>query len=183
VGQATQTAVGRGIFGGVVANTSTTNQTAPTIKATLRVKGTDYRNELSISAQWFWKDLAANITKQLNEWVAVNRTKIAEARSAAMNAKAPAAAPGWHALASWKGSGIKTTESFTTSTAEWRVNWKFSSTGILQIYVYDSSGGLVSLAANKTGAGAEISTVHTKPGKYYLTINSSGDWDVSIEEQ
>lgn len=114
----------------------------------------------------------------------VTELKAALAKANGSNAAPTAASSGARALVSWKGSGIKTTESFTTTAAEWKVRWKAVGTGgLIQIYVYDSSGGLVNLAANKQGGGSDVSVMHAKPGKYYLTINSfSLDWEVSIEQ-
>jgi len=94
----------------------------------------------------------------------------------------------WHELASWKGSGAKTTESFQAK-SEWRIRWKtsnevFAGAGILQIMVYDSAGKLASLAANKQGVGSDTSYVRGPAGKYYLEINSGNvDWEIVAEGQ
>jgi hypothetical protein len=104
----------------------------------------------------------------------------------------PAAQPAsqtWTSVASWSGNGIKETESFVTSSREWRVQWQarnepFAGAGILQIMVYDGSGTLVTLAANKQGTGSDVSYVRSTPGRHYLMINSGNvDWDVTVEEQ
>src|SRR5688572_7741596 len=75
---------------------------------------------------------------------------------------------GWRTIASWRGSGIKNTESFNTSASEWRVTWNAGNGGpfggVMQIYVNDSNGGLVSVAANTTSSGSDISYVRTRPG-------------------
>src|SRR5688572_26413617 len=75
---------------------------------------------------------------------------------------------GWRTIASWRGSGIKSTESFDTSASEWRVTWNAGNGGpfggVMQIYVNDSNGGLVSVAANTTSSGSDISYVRTRPG-------------------
>jgi len=118
----------------------------------------------------------------------VAEPKVAESKGAS-EAPPPAKAPEWTRIASWDGSGIKDTESFETTSREWRVSWKtsreaFAGAGILQLYVHNADdGGLVSLAANKQGAGEDVSYVRTKPGRYYVKINSANvDWSVSIEE-
>ena len=95
----------------------------------------------------------------------------------------------WHVVKRWSGNGIKTTESFEIENREWRINWEtknepFAGAGIIQIYVYDDSDNLVTLAANKQGTGSDTSYVRGKPGRYYLTINSGNvDWSVSVEDQ
>jgi hypothetical protein len=80
VGKETQTTVGKGIFGGLVANTTSANQTLPGIKTVLRVKGSEYEKEISHIQQLFWKDLAKRIASQVSDWVSLNRAKIAESR-------------------------------------------------------------------------------------------------------
>jgi len=97
-------------------------------------------------------------------------------------------AAGWRTIASWRGSGIKNTESFTTTAREWRIKWNTGSSGpfggILQIYVYDSDGGLVNVAANATSSGSDVSYVRARPGRYNLTINSTNDnWSVMVEQE
>lgn len=96
--------------------------------------------------------------------------------------------PSWHQVRTWTGQGIKNTESFEIRGREWRINWKATNNsqfgGIMQIMVYDSSGGLASLAANHEGAGGDTSYVRGRPGQYYLEINSFGvDWQVAVEDQ
>jgi hypothetical protein len=105
----------------------------------------------------------------------------------------PAAVPvveraGWRTIASWRGSGIKSTESFTTTASEWRVIWNAGNLGpfggVMQIYVNGSNGGVVTLAANATSSGSDTSYVRTRPGRYNLTINSTNDnWSVAVEER
>lgn len=93
----------------------------------------------------------------------------------------------WKDIASWSGSGQKTTESFTVTKDEWRLQWKttdeaFKGAGIFQVYVYDSAGTLVS-SANQQGLGVDTSYVH-KRGKFYLTINSANiKWTVAVQEE
>ena len=100
----------------------------------------------------------------------------------------PETQPAWRQLAAWNGSGIKTTESFSVRGSEWRIKWKtsneaFAGAGLLQIMVYDSSGNLVTLAANKLGVGSDVSYVRSR-GKHHLTINSGNvDWEVAVEDQ
>jgi len=104
---------------------------------------------------------------------------------------APVVAPQrqWTEVASWRGSGIKDTETFTTSNREWRIRWHsenepFPKAGILQIFVYRPDGEMVNLAANKQGPGDDVSYIRAAPGPFYLKINSGNiDWDITVEEQ
>jgi len=97
-------------------------------------------------------------------------------------------ARGWTEIASWSGSGIKETETFRTSSREWRVRWRtsnevFAGAGIFQIMVYDEDGSLVTMAANKQGTGNDVSYVCSSPGRHHLMLNSGNvDWDVAVEE-
>lgn len=90
-------------------------------------------------------------------------------------------------IASWKGSGIKKTELFTTTNKEWVVRWKAENenvAGITQVMVYDADGGMVDIVVNAQGVGEDESFVRTKPGEYYLDINSANvDWTISVEEK
>jgi hypothetical protein len=90
----------------------------------------------------------------------------------------------WREVRSWEGNGIKDTESFETTSREWRVRWEaLDDGGILQIYVHSGDGDLVSLAANRSGAGSDTSYVRSAPGVHYLSINSANtDWRIVAEE-
>lgn len=94
----------------------------------------------------------------------------------------------WRVVQTWKGSGIKETETFSVASREWRIHWEtrnepFAGAGILQIYVHQEDGTLVSLAANKQGTGSDTSYVRSA-GKHYLQINSANvDWVVTVEDQ
>lgn len=109
--------------------------------------------------------------------------------SSATKAAPPGGAATWQQVMRWTGSGIKQTETFPVASREWRITWKssneaFPGAGILQIFVYDESGGMVSLAANKQGTGSDVSYVRAAPGRFYLMINSGNlDWDVTVEDQ
>jgi len=93
----------------------------------------------------------------------------------------------WQPIKTWTGSGIKQTETFYVASSEWRISWQTSNiryAGILQIFVYDDKGNLVSLAANVMGESSDASYIHGGPGKYYLDINSCNeDWKIVVEDQ
>lgn len=99
------------------------------------------------------------------------------------------ATPTWQVVKRWTGSGIKETETFSVASREWRISWTasneaFAGAGILQVYVHNERGEMVSLAANKQGTGGDISYVRAPPGRFYLTINSGNvNWDVTVEDQ
>jgi len=95
----------------------------------------------------------------------------------------------WMVIKSWSGSGIKETETFSVSGNEWRISWNsrneaLHDAGIFQIYVKNAAGKIISTAANKQGVGADVFYVHSRPGRYYLMINSANvDWTVRVEAQ
>jgi len=97
--------------------------------------------------------------------------------------------PSWRAVKSWRGNGMKETETFSVASREWRIKWEsaneaFAGAGILQIMVYSEDGTLVTLTANKQGVGSDTSYVRTGPGKHYLMMSSANmDWSVSVEDQ
>jgi hypothetical protein len=99
----------------------------------------------------------------------------------------PASKP-WRLVNDWHGSGIKQTETFNVASSEWIVEWQtsnepFKGAGILQIYVHDESGTLVTLAANTQRLGVDKSYVRSPPGRYYLTISGANlDWDIVVED-
>jgi hypothetical protein len=93
----------------------------------------------------------------------------------------------WTLVKFWSGNGTKETELFSVGAGEWRIAWEsrdeaFAGTGILQIFVKNAAGRLVSVAANKRGVGADVSYVHSPAGQYYVTVNSANvDWKVRVE--
>jgi hypothetical protein len=62
----------------------------------------------------------------------------------------------WHEVQTWRGSGVKETETFHVASREWRIKWRSSSelvanAGMLQIYVHKAGGEMVSLARTHRG--------------------------------
>jgi hypothetical protein len=96
-------------------------------------------------------------------------------------------AAAWNVIKSWSGSGIKETEFFSVGSTEWRISWSSRNearpgTGLLQVYVKDANGKVVSIAANKQGPGQDVSYIHSPSGRYYVMINSANiDWAVRVE--
>ncbi|MDQ7094285.1 zinc ribbon domain-containing protein [Desulfosporosinus sp. PR] len=108
--------------------------------------------------------------------------------SSSTPASTPAPAPEkkWTQIGSWSGSGIKNTEDFTISDgAQYRLNWEAQDNGgVFQIYVEDSKGAPVDVAANVQNAAKDVSYVHASAGTYHLSINSANTkWSVTLEEQ
>lgn len=94
----------------------------------------------------------------------------------------------WTVIASWEGNGIKKTETFTTLTKEWRLNWETSNenvAGVLQVMVYKAgkSGLMEDMLVNAMGVGSDTSYFRGDPGEYYLDINSANvSWKIEVEE-
>lgn len=102
---------------------------------------------------------------------------------------APVVAKAWTEVATWRGDGTKSTETFSIKSSEWRILWATkiqlasASIKMLQIMVYNEKGELVALAANTTNAGDDFSYVRSKPGNYYLEIMSLNcDWAIAVED-
>jgi hypothetical protein len=74
--QKATTTTRRGVFGGVEQNTNVQQETLPSLTVILRVRGSDYEKELSITDQRFWKDLARVIVDQTQAWLKINASQI-----------------------------------------------------------------------------------------------------------
>jgi hypothetical protein len=80
-------------------------------------------------------------------------------------------------IAEFSGNGIRNTRPFDTP-GPWEITWSASG-DIFQIYVYGEGGDLVGVAANQQGPG-DGSSYQAKGGRYYLQINTIGDWSVEV---
>ena len=92
----------------------------------------------------------------------------------------------WQTVKIFKGSSIKTTQKFTVTSDEWRIVWSTTpveSIGDMnfQIYVNDSNGDNISVAANIIGKGNDESYM-TGSGEYSLMLNSAQNYVVKVEE-
>lgn len=96
------------------------------------------------------------------------------------------AAATWAPTHTWTGSGIKTTESFTTTSREWRVRWSATagdSGGVFTIFVLNEQGAPLAVPVNQQVGGSDVSYVRVPPGRYNLTVNSIGmNWRVEVEQ-
>jgi len=91
-------------------------------------------------------------------------------------------ASNWLEVASWNGSSIKNTEQFTIKAPQWRISWNTTGDGIFQIYVFNASGNLVSVAANVQGNNQDASMMYTK-GTFYLQFNTTQSYSVKVEQK
>ena len=88
-------------------------------------------------------------------------------------------------VASWKGSGQKTTEPFRITKTPWAVIWSSNPGqygGFLSISVHKTNGELVSLAANTTEKTSDVSYVY-ETGTFYLGINAANTkWVIEVHK-
>jgi hypothetical protein len=97
-------------------------------------------------------------------------------------APTPAPQPQPQTVAQWSGNGLMQTPLFTTPTGEWTLAWNnIDADAYLGIFVYNSNGDLVDLAANTTEQGPGTYSAHNLQGTYYLVINATGHWTVTIK--
>jgi len=118
--------------------------------------------------------------------------KVAEAASSNTSAESATLASQtcqatWSAVGNWMGYGSKDTERFITRGNEWRITWKTTGASrrvcALGIYVYDSSGAFVTLAAIRQGVSSDVSYVRAQPGEFYLSVIScAADWEIAVED-
>ena len=97
---------------------------------------------------------------------------------------APTSEKKWIVTNSWSGTGAKDTENFSV-TENTRVNWETTdSKGIFQIYIQDTKGAPVGVAANMQGIGKDVSYIHLAPGQYSLKVNlANTPWKITVEQQ
>jgi len=97
--------------------------------------------------------------------------------------------PEWTVIKEWRGEGIKSTETFTTSTREWRIRWRtydevVKDGGVFKIYIYNAQHEVIKLGANKYGIGEDTFYMSAEPGRYSLEFNSKNiKWEVTVEEK
>ena len=94
----------------------------------------------------------------------------------------------WVQVKSWSGSAMKTTENFTITGSEWRINWtcdpEDGSISVFQIFPRNKDKTQLEIAANKMGKGSDTNYRHEGAGTYNLVIGSEGaKWTVNVEEQ
>jgi hypothetical protein len=95
----------------------------------------------------------------------------------------------WVKVKSWKGVGLKKTETFKIEEGNWRVIWNFSAPGAMGMFIIASyrpgieePEDYLANVANEL-KGSDTSYVHTS-GEFYLEINAVNcKWNVSIEEE
>ena len=93
----------------------------------------------------------------------------------------PTGAPEWIEVLNVSGNGMKKTEDFTVTGKQWRISWNVTGDGYFGASIYTSEGNLSELAANCTACGSD-STIIRGAGTYYLDINSTDAWRVTVED-
>ena len=95
----------------------------------------------------------------------------------------------WRRVGSWSGRGNLQTQSFTSETGEFRVQWEATNetpagSGTLKVmFRSGDSGSVIMEAVDHRGAGRGTALVGDRPRWYYLTIESANiDWSVTVEE-
>lgn len=87
----------------------------------------------------------------------------------------------WQEVKTWSGNGIKKTEPFTITGKQWRVTWTNKS-GYLGVSVYKPGNSYpIEMLVNTADATSDVSYVY-KTGEFYLDVNSSGAWELTVEE-
>jgi hypothetical protein len=116
---------------------------------------------------------------------APDNTVAAPEQATQQAAQQPAPAP--QVLLSIKGSGTKTTQSFTAAGA-WDLSYtydcsNFGGQGNFQVMVYNNDGSLSfeNAPVNELGAsGSDVEHYHTG-GTFYLEVNSECSWSVTVK--
>ena len=85
--------------------------------------------------------------------------------------------PSNNLIAEYNGNGTQNTRPFEVD-GPWEIQWNAKGQ-IFQLYLYDSSGNLIDVAANQMEAG-EGSYYSPKTGSFYLQVNAMGDWQLKI---
>lgn len=98
----------------------------------------------------------------------------------------------WTTVYSFSGNGMKKSSTFELTGNEARIKYNYKADGnvgigMFAVYVVDEGEDIM-----KTGGFPEImsqaeseeseSTIQKNEGKYYLNVNASGNWTVTIEE-
>ena len=96
---------------------------------------------------------------------------------------------GWKRVGSWSGRGDRQTESFTSDTGGFRVQWETKNeappgAGRLKVvFRSGDSGRDIIDAVDTRGLGRGTAEVGDRPRWYFLTIESANvDWTVTVEE-
>ena len=83
------------------------------------------------------------------------------------------------------GNTVKSTPPFTVG-SEWKITWNTSpadsGAANFKVYIYDTEGNVVGVAADVTGANAGESYQH-EAGTYHLLINTAQPYTVGIWEK
>ena len=105
--------------------------------------------------------------------------------TSADQAAAPVAPPAVKVLLDLKGNGIKTSKKFTTAGDDWTIHYSYNCSGFgyagnFQIYINDSGGSPVDVAANELAMKGSDSSEQHQGGTFYLEMNSECSWHVKV---
>lgn len=98
----------------------------------------------------------------------------------------------WVTVYTFNGNGMKKSPAFDLSGADARIRYSYKAPGglgmgIFSVYVVDEgdditkTGGIPEVMTQAENEESE-SALQKKSGRYYLHVNASGDWVVTIEE-
>jgi hypothetical protein len=104
----------------------------------------------------------------------------------------PSSAKQWTEVFRFKGNGMKKSSSFELTGAEARLKYAYKAPSGLGMGVFSAYVVKQGVDIMKTGGVPEVMTqaenensesaIQKSAGRYYLDINASGNWDVSVEE-
>lgn len=85
------------------------------------------------------------------------------------------------------GSGSKSTQSFTTSSNSWELDYSydcsnFGSQGNFQVYIQKDNGAFTDIPpVNELGSGGSDTEYYHEGGTFYLEVNSECSWHVTVK--
>lgn len=98
----------------------------------------------------------------------------------------------WTEIYTFKGNGLKKSPSFELSGENARLKYKYQAPkglgmGVFSVYVVNEgqdimeTGGIPEVMTQSENEESE-SSIQKSAGRYYLNVNASGDWMVTVEE-
>jgi hypothetical protein len=95
----------------------------------------------------------------------------------------------WRPVRTMTGQGTVDTAPFKVASPDWRIRWTAANgaplkAGMLEIFVYDESGELVTRFTNKEGPGRDVADVLSKPGEHRLRVQTAAvGWTLTVEDR
>ena len=98
----------------------------------------------------------------------------------------------WTSVYTFNGNGMKKSPTFELTGGEAKIKYKYKAPGglgmgIFSVYVVNEgedvmkTGGIPEVMSQAENEESE-STIQKSAGKYYLNVNASGNWSVTVEE-